>query len=211
MAKHKLRIADSEGKIISPGSWTDEEFNREAEKILREANFVETSVEQKCRSVPYSSAGLVEQYEFFRNKIYEPKRVFYPCSNLDISPIAGFPNSEVVLMDRNNEVGEAMRREGVRQFIQADVLTYTPETPFDLVIILDPELRSKDLVKHLVTGGYAIANNWHNNASQLLKDSRFKGIGTIDRDERRIYLAEDFSKIEPRQFLNYFYVFKRLR
>ena len=161
---------------------------------------------------PYFAEDLIEQYEFFRENIYNPKRVFYPCCNLDASPLRGFPDSEVVLMDNEEGLEEVMKQEGIKQFIQGDVLKYIPEKPFDLVIVLNPSLSSRNLTKHLSDRGYVLANNWHNNATQLLEDFHFKEIGTIDRNEQGIYLARgDFSKIEPNQFATYFYVFKKLR
>jgi len=189
-------------KEIEHGGWHDE---AEDEEILREAqaNFKSPK--------PYFANDLIEQYEFFRKNIYNPKRVFYPCCNLDISPIRGFPDSEVVLMDKEESLKEIMENAGIRQFILGDVLLYVPEKPFDLVIALNPALTSKDLTKHLSNGGYVLANNWHNNASQLLEDSGFEGIGTIYRNKKGIYLGKgDFSKLEPIQFETYLYVFRKL-
>ena len=160
---------------------------------------------------PYFTGDLIEQYKFFRENIHNPQRVFYPCCNLDVSPIRGFPNSEVVLMDNEEGLREIMEQEGIRQFVSGDVLAYTPERPFDLVIALNPSLTSRDLTRHLSNRGYVLANNWHNNASQLLEDVDFEGIGTLDRNEKGIYLARgDFSKLEPNQFATYFYVFRKL-
>jgi hypothetical protein len=163
------------------------------------------------RPKPYFSDELIEQYEFFRNNIYEPHRVFYPCCNLDASAVRGFPNSEVVLVDREKSLEKIMKKAKLKQFTLGDVLEYIPPTPFDLVIALNPCLSSKDLTKYLVEGGYILANNYHNNASELLENNRFEGVGTIDGNERGLFLAKgDFSKLEPNQWENYFYVFRKL-
>jgi hypothetical protein len=61
---------------------------------------------------PGYSNDLIEKYEFFRKNVYEPKRVFYPCCNLDASPIKGFPNSEVVLMDFDEDTRIVMENCG---------------------------------------------------------------------------------------------------
>ena len=156
--------------------------------------------------------GLINQYEFFRKNIFNPKRVFYPSSSVDASPVKGFPDSEVVLMDRDEQVSYVMKKYNIKEFIQGDVLAYTPEKPFDLVIMLNPCLKSSDLTRHLVLGGYAMANNWNNNASQLLKNKDFEGVGTILRDKKGPFLAKkDFSRLEPHQFATLFYVFKKLQ
>lgn len=191
---------------IQPGSWNDDEINSAAEEILRNAQ-VRDITQESDLSCPYSSDDLVRQYEFFRQNIHEPRRVFYPSCGLDLSPIRGFPNSEVVLMDNDKAIANKMR--DVNQFKLGDVLAYNPENPFNLVIALNPALSSRDLTRHLSTGGYVLANNWHDNASQLLDDPEFEGIGTIDRNESGIYLARNFDKLEPQQFETYLYVFKR--
>jgi len=162
--------------------------------------------------VSYSD-NLISQYEFFRKNIYEPKRVFYPSCELDCSPIKGFPNSEVTLIDIDDRdyVDKVMKQDGIIQFVKGDALKHKPKNPYDLVVILNPCLKSKGLTKHLVKGGYALANNWHDNASQLLENKSFEDIGTIDINKEGFYLAEkDFSKLEPNQFATYFYVFKKL-
>ena len=184
----------------------DERYNEIIESML-----VKTPQKRKEKPKPYSSKDLTEQYEFFRSEVHNPKRVFYPCCNLDISPVKGFPDSEVILMDNEKGLDKIMKREGVGQFIHGNVLTYSPEKKFDLAIILNPHLSSRDLTKYLQIEGYVMANNWHNNASELLVAENFEGIGTIDRNESGLYLARgDFSKLEPHQFPTYFYVFKKL-
>jgi|SRR3989344_791718 len=181
-----------------------------ADEIVRSMT-VKTKRERREKPKPYTSKDLTEQYEFFRNEIHNPKRVFYPCCNLDISPVKGFPDSEVILMDNEKGLDKIMKREGVGQFIHGDVLTYSPEKEFDLVVVLNPHLSSRDLTKYLQIEGYVMANNWHNNASELLVDENFEGIGTIDRNEKGLYLARgDFSELEPHQFPTYFYVFRKV-
>ncbi|MDO8460388.1 MAG: hypothetical protein Q7S74_04725 [Nanoarchaeota archaeon] len=206
------RATDSQGRIINPGSWTDEEIDEKVKDILKNAKVSPYSVPKDGElPKPYFLQNLIEQYDFFRRNINEPKRIFYPCCELDISPLKGFPNSEIVLMDKEPTLETIMKQEGITQYIQGDVLTYIPENPFDLVIALNPALSSEDLTKYLVNGGHVLANNWHNNASQLLEDSSFEGLGTIDKNAHGIYLAKgDFSKLEPHQFPNYLYVFRKL-
>ena len=203
-------VADLQGRLKDLPAGSFREDDERAEEILRNAQVREDIHQDFEPPKPYFAEDLIEQYTFFRENIHNPKRVFYPCCNLDVSPIRGFPNSEVVLIDNEEGLGEVMKREGIEQFIQGDVLKYNPETSFDLVIALNPSLSSRDLTRYLSEGGYVLANNWHNNASQLLEDSDFEGIGTIDRNEKGIYLARrDFSKIEPNQFATYFYIFKK--
>ena len=136
--------------------------------------------------------------------------MFYPCCGADASPIRGFPNSEVVLMDEDNDAAEIMRQNNTSNFIPGDVLKHKPQVPYDLIILLNPTLPSKDLTRHLVLGGYVLANNYTKNVAQLLRDKRFEGIGTLKENENGIFLAErDFSIFE--NFPDYFGVFKKLK
>ena len=190
---------------IKPGEWSHSDI-----KVVRD-NSVFDSIDRKwyLTASPSYSKDLTEQYEFFRKNIFEPKRVFYPCCNTDATPVKAFPDSEVVLMDKNEEASYVMKKHKVPGFIQGDVLKYTPRELFDLVIILNPDLKSSDLTRHLSNDGYAIVNNWHNNASQLLENKEFEGIGTILRNKKGIYLARNFDILEPHQFATYFYVFRK--
>ncbi len=206
--KKLIPLADNVGRIIRPGSFHNENWDRLAQEILAETQSKQLPEEPKNLRPRYNR-NLISQYNYFRRNIHEPRRVFYPCCELDASPVKGFPNSEVVLVDNDENLIEPMRREGITQFIHQDVLAYNPKTPFDLVIILNPGLPSRDLTRHLRKGGYALADNWNDNAQELLDDKRFEGIGTIWRDKRGFYLRGDFFMLEPNQFPTYLYVFKR--
>src|SRR3989344_3247080 len=171
-------------KDIPPGSFR-EEWDKLADEILKSAVIKES--DEPSNQNPYFADDLILQYEFFRKEIYEPKRVFYPCCNLDVSPIKGFPNSQVILVDNEKGLGKIMKKNGILQFTESDALTYVPERPFDLVIALNPCLSSEDLTKHLISNGYILANNWHNNATQLVNDPNFEGVGTIERNKTKIW------------------------
>jgi len=186
---------------------TESDFDEEKRKKEKYQRAIET---RKIR--PRYSEDLIKQYKFFRKNIYNPQRVFHPCCDTDISPIKGFPNSEVILMDKDKDVARIMEKNNISNFIHGNVLKHNPKNPYDLVIILNPQLKSSDLTKHLVSGGYVLANNWHDNATELLEDENFQNIGTIDfKRFNRPFLAKgDFSKLEPEQWEIYFYVFQKL-
>ncbi len=188
------------------------EIDELAAKILAEAEVSEEAFEDVPEIeewTPKYRDELISRYDFFRKNIHEPGRVFYPCSGTDASPVKGFPNSEVVLMERIKGFEEIMHKNGIINAVQGDVLKHIPEKPYDLVIILNPQLGSKPLVRHLKQGGYVLSNDYHKNASELLEDTRFEGIGTIRYGkDKNLYLAEkDFSIFK--KFPDYFGVFKR--
>ncbi|MFT4310006.1 MAG: hypothetical protein ACMXYC_00040 [Candidatus Woesearchaeota archaeon] len=159
--------------------------------------------------VPTSSPDLVRQYIFFRDTIYNPRRVFYPSCNADISPLESFLDAQVTLMDKDPQVAQAMRKHSIREFVEHDVLTYVPPSEFDLVIALNPCINSSDLTKYLRQSGYVLANNYHNNASQLLEDEDFTGIGTLIQERNKIRLQRDFSRLVPMQFETLLYFFQK--
>lgn len=205
-------VSDVQGRLTNIPSLNPDEINNLAKKIWGEAVTSKKNTPNKkwyLDAHPNYSESSIEEFNFFRKNIYEPKRVLYPCSYIDASPIKGFPNSEVILIDKDKDVSRVMKRHNIKNFIQGDVLKYNPENPFDLVIILNPQLESSDLTKHLSDKGYVLANNWHNNASQLLENSDFENIGTIDKNENGLYLTKNFDKLKPNQFDTYLYVFRR--
>lgn len=163
---------------------------------------------EEAEEEPSYSEELIAQYQFFNRWIYSPRRVFYPCSRFDASPIRGFPDAEVVLMDCDERVSKIMEEHKVPGYVHGDVISYVPEKPFDLVLMLNPAQNSKGLAQHLVKGGYVLANNWHDNASQLSEDPDYQTIGTIDVDGKGIFLARNLDKLEPEQFEVYLYVFR---
>jgi hypothetical protein len=155
---------------------------------------------------PEVHEGLLKEYTFFRENIYDPQRVFYPSCNVDVTPISAFPNSEVVLLDRDEGVAKSMQKHGIEQFVQSDIHDYIPGKEFDLVIALNPQLHSRDITKYLSIGGYALANNWHQNANQLMETPNFEYIGQIDDSSKGMRLSPRETKSENGGF----YVFKKL-
>ncbi len=195
-----------------PGSFHSES-NEDFYKIpLRTRLKIALKERMPCQQPkPTYSKNLIEQYNLFKEQIYIPKRVFYPCCNLDASPLRGFPDSEIILLDRGDaqkNLDEIMQKHKVRQFRLGDVLNYYPENPFDLVIALNPCLPSKDLTKYLSNGGFVLANNWHKNAEQLDEDKEFENIGVIDRENKNFYIGK---YVNPRESSIYgdFYIFRK--
>jgi hypothetical protein len=133
-------------------------INSRAPTTFNEPTFLGSiNKNQQSEAKPNYSKGLIEQYQFFNRWIFSPKRVFYPCSELDASPIIGFPDAEVVIMDKDETSSQVMKKHNVCGYIQGDVLNYVPEKPFDLIILLNPSQSSKNLTRHLNKGGYVLA------------------------------------------------------
>src|SRR3989344_5289167 len=124
---------------------------------------------------------------------------------------SGDPSKETMLgrLEAYLQTGVVIDHDDLIKVI--DEYKFSPKEYDYLVVILNPHLSSRDLTKYLQIEGYVMANNWHNNASELLVDENFEGIGTIDRNEKGLYLARgDFSELEPHQFPTYFYVFRKV-
>ena len=157
------------GKVrveIQPGTW--EEINPQEIVNLPLAEFEWPDTKKAYeRAKPTVSDSLVNQYLFFQEHFGVPNKVLYPSCDLDISPIRGFPNSKVTLLDINPDAVNALKRHGVFA-IQSDISEYKPEELFDLLILLNPGYETSRAIHTLRQGGIIMANNYHGNTRQML-------------------------------------------
>ena len=151
--------SNSQGEIINPGSWAEEEINKKAEEILAGAR---TSEEPKPEIVtrlpkPEYSESLIKIYQTYENIFGTPRSVFYPACGLDISPLRGFPNSELVFLDPAEYSVVGMKQEGI-QVIQKGIEDYHEK--HDLILIMNPHFNPLLALNNLEYGGRIIANNY---------------------------------------------------
>ncbi|GEM_PF-4080737 len=178
---------------INPGEFYCEQgvSQEEVRRILNEArgmpdDFVLSTPEETYgNATPSFSDDLIQGYELFRDRIYSPKRVLYPSCDLDASPVKAFPESYVVLVDINEHVVNALKRGGINA-VHSDIRNYVPEEKFDLAILLNPCIDSSDITPFLSERAYVLANDWHENARQLVWNPDFESIGTIEQIPRKI-------------------------
>jgi len=166
-----------------------EEESKEFERILAEArggggNFEEREIEYWKNAKPTFSDDLIESYNLFINTIYDPKNVLYTSCELDGSPLRAFPNAKVTFIDKNKKAIDAMK--GNEEFqdprvtlIEGDVKQYQGKRLHDLVILLNPQIKSKVILPYLSDGGYILANDYHYNARQLKNIKSVVSRGTI--------------------------------
>lgn len=160
------------------------------------------------KAVPIFYKDLVDQYSFFRTNIYNPKRVLYPCCGIDASLIPGFPDSEVTFVDVDEEVVNIMRNNGI-PIIMEDIIKYNPKVKNDLIVILNPVMSSKHLIKGLTDEGYVLSNDYHGNASYLIKKEDFEFLGTMDRNKNGDICFNNGDKSKLGRFVDYFHIFKK--
>lgn len=170
---------------IKPGEFhSEEEINSLARDILNESRGRPDGWEQPTQEEVYREAkptfseSLIQSYELFKDKIYSPKRVLYPSCELDASPVKGFPEAHVFLVDTNEHAVNALKRGGINA-IHSDIRSYITEEKFDLAILLNPCIDSSVITPFLADRGYVLANDWHKNARQLVEDYNYETIGTI--------------------------------
>ena len=75
------------------------------EEDARIANSIRASMRGDCylTAKPSTCKTLTEVYEFFNRTFGTPGSVYYPGCDLDITPIASFPSSKVILLDINKK------------------------------------------------------------------------------------------------------------
>lgn len=146
---------------------------------------------QKLPDVNFSDS-LIAIYTAFRDQIYSPKSVLYPSSGFDGSPAKVFDNVTFVDIEDGNEGCVKKLQEAGLHAIKQDIKTYTPKELHDLLILLNPSIRTEWATKHLKSGGYVLANNYHGNASWLNNNpKKFSLLGVIDYIEKEAIIERN--------------------
>ncbi len=143
------------------------------------------------------AGDLIAIYTAFRDEVYNPKSVLYPSSGFDGSPAKVFDNVTFVDIENGNEgCVKKLQEEGLHA-IKQDIKTYTPKDLHDLLILLNPSIPTEWASKHLKSGGYVLANNYHGNASEMyMKPDQFTLWGVIDLTEKEKKIAKISRNLE---------------
>jgi len=134
-------------------------------------------------------------YTAFKEQVHNPRSVLYPSCGIDASPARVFDN--VTFVDK--ECVQRLREAGFKA-LKMDIQDYKPEEEHDALILLNPSIPSEWGTRHLVRGGYVIANNYHGNARELFHDPGFTLWGVIDvvtpriKGDNKIVGVIDFLK-----------------
>src|SRR3989344_4981486 len=132
-------------------------------------------------------------YTAFRDEVYSPNSVLYPSCGYDASPSIVFRDITFVDSEEGNKgCVKALKKHGLNA-IKQDIREYRPEQAHDLLILLNPAVHAKWATKHLSSGGWLIANNYHHTASQVSTDigSLFEPVKNME--EFRIFRPNDYE------------------
>ena len=116
-------------------------------------------------------------YKTFKDEVYDPESVFYPSCGYDGTPSKVF-GDKVTYLDIEKEVAHTHQEAGHKTLCQ-DIRSYIHQERYDLLIILNPQVPTPQMTKHLVSGGYVIANQYHGNASFLHASDDFTLLGVF--------------------------------
>ena len=135
----------------------------------------------------YFAGDLISIYSAFRNQIYNPSSVLYPSCGFDASPARVFSNVTFVDKEEGNERCVSKLQEAGLNALKQDIRKYHPKNVHDLLILLNPSIPTEWASKHLKSGGYILANNYHGNATEMYgQPDQFDLWGTIDFVEKNI-------------------------
>jgi hypothetical protein len=162
---------------------------------------------------PSYSEDLIEIYQFFQSEFGLPRRVFYPCCDRDASPTRAFPKSEVIQLDISEDAVDLLKRHGI-EALSGDVRKYRPEEKFDLLILLNPCIKTRNATHTIKRGGHIIANDYHGNTTQMLRNPfKYKFHGTIHHGKKPMKMLDTkYSKRllnETNPFFNLYSVFTK--
>lgn len=133
----------------------------------------------------YFAEDLIAIYTVFRDQVYDPQSVLYPCCGFDASPAKVFKKVTFVDLENGSQGCVRKLQEAGFRALKQDIRTYTPTELHDLLILLNPAIPTEWASKHLQSGGYVIANDYHKNAAEMhyLRD-QFTLIGVINIVDR---------------------------
>lgn len=157
----------------------------ELREILESATIVPEQNVPREEPKIYFTDDLIAIYTAFRDQVYNPQSVLYPSSGFDASPAKVFRNVTFVDKEEGNESCVAKLQEAGLQALKQDIRQYKPTQEHDLLILLNPSIPTEWASRHLKSGGYVIANNYHGNASEMYKSpDRFTLWGVINSLEQ---------------------------
>lgn len=114
---------------------------------------------------------MIDIFKVFK-KFYDPSSVLYPCCGNDASPAKVF--DDVTFVDNGKFIDAiSLYTESGLKAYKEDILDYRADKEHDLLIILNPSLRFKEteyLTKHIISKGYIISNDWHENARWMFNN-----------------------------------------
>ncbi len=148
---------------------------------------------------PSFDENLVGLYRAFRTEVYNPKSVLYPCCATDSSPSQVFDS--VTYVDSESQCRgaiEGLVAQGYTAFKQ-DIREYMPSEEHDLLILLNPAIPSEWATRHVMLGGYIIANDYHGNASEMFSDpTRYELWGTLQKKAEGVSISQHLEGLfEP--------------
>ena len=134
--------------------------------------------EGKKEFQPEIHDDLVAKYRFIQERTgMEPHVIYHPCGAYDVSPSAAFPRADVVYADQDKKAVHTLQHMGYDAH-DVDATEFTPNS-FDTLILLNPHISPEIPAARLATGGYAIANNYHESADWFRDNTAYELVGVV--------------------------------
>lgn len=138
---------------------------------------------------------IMRGYALIKEKLnINPKVIYHPCGADDVTPSRAFPNARVIYADRDSNEMHKLKHAGYEAYV-ADANTFDP-VAVDLVIVLNPSIEPDGPVSHLKTGGYVIANDYHQTARALKQNPAFELVGIATSGKEGRYSKYDTTALE---------------
>ena len=183
----------TEDNIQPGGFW--QVPDEEADNLVNEE-----AIEIEETPVSFSD-DLISIYTAFRDQVHNPQSVLYPSCGFDGSPARVFDSVTFVdIEDGNTGCIRKLQEEGL-DALRQDIKDYSPRDLHDLLIILNPCIPTEWASRHLKSGGFVLANNYHGNASEMHQQpDQFTLWGVIDfieksgrKEDYRVTVSRDTS------------------
>ncbi len=151
---------------------------------------------EKANQISFSDSSIAI-YNSFREQVYSPQSVLYSSCGYDASPAKVFEN--VTFVDIEEGCVKKLQEAGLHALKQ-NIKTYIPKDLHDLLILLCPATPPGWATRHLKPGGYVIADEWHQTATNIYRQpQKFTLLGTIDvKRDKSVVISRNLDDLfEP--------------
>lgn len=149
------------------------------------------------------SEEFIQTLRIFDESFHPRKNsIAYPCCGYHEEVSLAFPQSRVIYVDYSQDPIKKLKHAGHEAY-QKSVFDFEPPTDnkkVDIVLLFNPQLLSQQPADWVDENGYLLSNNYHDRATEMLKNQDFLLLGvivrnscdqqTIDRENPVEYLQE---------------------
>ncbi len=184
MTKNKEGTEGNDNILPGELSWWTRTWEETSQEISKTIGHKKQNLE-----IQYSET-LIDTYKKFIHEFGYPEKVFYPCAWQDGSASKVF--KEVIYLDNYKDSVLALEKEWYIVY-EWNAETFQLEPKADLMIIMNPQVKSEVLTKNIKSKGYIMCNNYHLTADELWLNPEFTFIKNLETGKKEFHPIQDIE------------------